>query len=621
MAQAGEPAADYSFNGSASLQGCSGALFRYQGQSMDSKALVLTNGHCIGFLKAYEVIVNQPTDREVTFFNAAQTESSTYTASEIVYGTMHQTDMAVLRLNVTYQQIKDDADVDSLLLATERATVGEDLVIVSGYWEYTTACRLDGFVHSMLEGRYTWTDSLRFTQDCVTFGGTSGSPVISVTSGEIVGVNNTGYEGGAACSDNNPCEVSSDGTKTTIPDGSYGQQTYHLYDCIDANFESDLSRTGCELPVPRGVLQLTETELETTNECDGDGNVDAGETGLVAISVYNDGPVALTDTTLTITSTSDAVDFVAGSTVQVDNIPAFGTTVVEVAIAVADSLTGIQTLEFDVEVSDPGSAAPQVTSSSVIRVNYDDVPNSSTSDDVESNATTWTTATELAESTSAGWARQLTATTNTVWHARDLNEYGDQRLQSAPLEVGSAPFVVRFSHRYRFEASGPTEQRPQETFWDGGVVEVSTDDGATWVDASQYATMNYGGTLTDESGNPLALREAFVGESANWPEASNAEIDFGTQLANKTVLLRFRLGTDAASGDFGWEIDDVEIDGIDNLPFSSIAGDTCGDPVTDPDPDPPPSDSGGCSSGGSGTPVWLLGLFVIAMATRRRRRA
>lgn len=611
-ARGGEPEPTYSFNGIAALSGCSGSVFRLHGQSLDDRALVLTNGHCIGFLGEFEVLVGVGTDREVTLFDRDDAKTAPMGVTEIVYATMHQTDMAVLRLDATYQELAD-AGVDALLLATERGTVGEEVAIVSGLWEYVTRCELDGFVHAMQEGAWTWSDSLRFAQECVTFGGTSGSPVISVVSGEIIGVNNTGYEGGEPCTVNNPCEIDENGTITTIPDGSYGQQTYQLYSCVDDAFAIDLDRPGCALPRPAGVLRVAAVELRADQECDGDGILDAGETAVVAVTLRNDGPVALADTTLALASPSPGVEL-AGTTMQVAPIAEDAELTVELAVALDAELIDIATLELEITAADPSAAEPEVVATAAFRVNFDDLPSSSTVDDVESGSTPWTAV--------DGWSRELVDAGDTAWRGVDIPEAGDQRLESPALEVGNGALVVRFSHRYRFETS-------RDTYWDGGVVELSTDDGATWIDAAELADVAYGGTITDESGNPLGNRAAFVGTSPAWPDRSDAILDFGTGLAGERVRLRFRLGTDRAAGDFGWEIDHIAVDGIDNLPFSSVGpdADACGaqPPDDDPPDDDPPAppgdddtDGGGCSTTGSRAP-WLPLALALALAALRQR--
>ncbi len=621
------PEPTYSFNGIAALGGCSGSVFRLDGQPMDDFALVLTNGHCIGLLGEFEVIVEEATNRQVRLFNVEDAEAGTFDATEIVYGTMHQTDMAILRLDVTYDELAA-SNIDALVMSDGRATEGDELVIVSGLWEYVTQCALDGFVYSMLEDKYTWYDSLRFTQECVTFGGTSGSPVISLATGQIIGVNNTGFEGGEACSINNPCEVDEEGNITTITDGSYGQQTYQLYGCMNDDFELDLGREGCDLPKPKGELGTPGFDVAADEDCDDDGNLDAGDTATVTVTVYNDGAVALTNTEVTVSSPSPNVTIVAGDVTQVAEIPARGSVDVAVTIALAEDVEGMDTVDLVAKAANPDSIETEVSATTTLRVNFDDVPNSSTTDDVESAASPWLVE---VDGEAGGWVREVNGAGNTVWHAEDIDENGDQYLVSPVLEAGDGDLVVSLRHRFKFETSGGT-------FWDGGVVEVSTDDGATWTDASELAgDFGYGGAITTQSGNPLADRQAFVNESPAWPDRSDLEIDFGTALAGESVRLRFRVGTDAAAGDFGWEIDDIAVDGITNQPFATIQDDagTCGapedpedpeDPMdpedpTDPDPTPEPDAGCACSTGGAPSGGTAAVFALVALVALRRRRS
>src|SRR6185295_5092422 len=67
---------------------------------------------------------------------------------------------------------------------------------------------------------------------------------------------------------------------------------------------------------------------------------------------------------------------------------------------------------------------------------------------------------------------------------------------------------------------------------------------------------------------PLSLRMAFTGESLAYPAYENTVADFGTMHQGKTVLLRFRVGTDEAAGAPGWDLDSLQITGITNTPFA-----------------------------------------------------
>ena len=119
--------------------------------------------------------------------------------------------------------------------------------------------------------------------------------------------------------------------------------------------------------------------------------------------------------------------------------------------------------------------------------------------------------------------------------------------------------------RYRFEF----DTNPN-TAWDGGVIEISVDDGANWVDAGPYLSPGYGMALFTGSGNPLAGRQAYVNANASFPNTDTITASFGTAFQGQTVKVRFGVATDAAAGAYGWEIDNVVFSGIDNTPFGVV---------------------------------------------------
>ena len=49
-------------------------------------------------------------------------------------------------------------------------------------------------------------------------------------------------------------------------------------------------------------------------------------------------------------------------------------------------------------------------------------------------------------------------------------------------------------------------------------------------------------------------------------------LNLGTTYANQTVQIRFRIGADESTGAPGWDIDDIAIGGLTNLPFTSLVG-------------------------------------------------
>ncbi|MFF2169367.1 S1 family peptidase [[Kitasatospora] papulosa] len=240
------------FAGTVALSNCSGSVVRAPSSQPGDPALVLSNGHCLetGFPAPGQVVLNRSSTRSFTLLNAAGSGVGTLRASKIAYGTMTDTDVSLYQLTRTYAQIESSYGIKALELDTARPTQGKAITVASGYWKRTYSCAVDGFAYRLKEGAWTWKDSVRYTSACQTIGGTSGSPVIDNATGKVVAVNNTGNEDGQQCTDNNPCEVSENGTVTVRKGINYAQQTYNMVPCIGTGNQIDLNRAGCALPKP-----------------------------------------------------------------------------------------------------------------------------------------------------------------------------------------------------------------------------------------------------------------------------------------------------------------------------------------------------------------------------------
>ncbi|GAA2802786.1 S1 family peptidase [Kribbella solani] len=250
---AAAPGAD--FTGIAALSNCSASLVRYAESAATDKALVLTNGHCYegGFLQPGQVLVNTASSRSITLLKPDASRAGTVRAEKILFGTMTKTDMIVYQVNETYASIKTRLNVAPLTLAKQGPADGAGMAVVSGYWKRIYTCSVQATIPQLREGDWTWQSSIKYRQPgCETIGGTSGSPVVSTVTGEVIGVNNTGNEDGERCTVNNPCEVDANGNVTVEQGAAYGQQTWWLYTCLTTTRSIDLNKAGCQLPKPAG---------------------------------------------------------------------------------------------------------------------------------------------------------------------------------------------------------------------------------------------------------------------------------------------------------------------------------------------------------------------------------
>jgi hypothetical protein len=378
------------------------------------------------------------------------------------------------------------------------------------------------------------------------------------------------------------------GLKMTPPDATYTEQRDAILGAASAHdllpLAQAFARRGagtCAVSPPSdstnfaGVIEsfevrpriaVGEVRLEENQSCDRDGFVDAGERGTIVIPIMNGGPLETRNTTVSVTTSTPGVTFRHGSSVRSPRIEPFSSKEVRIEIEVDRGFTGIGMLQLSVNVSNDEACEPLVSRPFTSWINVDEALNVSNVDTVETPTTPWTAAGADADEI---WSRVEVTPFNRAWFGLDFGAPSDTTLESPALQVGTAPFVIAFDHKFGFEADASTSP---PTFFDGGVIEISRN-GGPWEDISTFVVPGYGGTLFVASGNPLGGRPAFVGRNASFPARDHLTLDFGTAFAGQTVRIRFRIGTDAAAADIGWEIDNIAFEGITNLLFSQFIAD------------------------------------------------
>ncbi len=110
---------------------------------------------------------------------------------------------------------------------------------------------------------------------------------------------------------------------------------------------------------------------------------------------------------------------------------------------------------------------------------------------------------------------------------------------------------VAFWHTFEFEAAGVTAA------FDGGVIEISTNEGASWQDLGPHILVGgYNSRIATGFGNPLAGRQAWGGGSLAAP--TRVLIDL-SDFDGTTAMIRFRMGCDEDTAGVGWIIDDMSV--------------------------------------------------------------
>ena len=165
-----------------------------------------------------------------------------------------------------------------------------------------------------------------------------------------------------------------------------------------------------------------------------------------------------------------------------------------------------------------------------------------------------------------GWTRQaLTGAVNWSWStarafdgahswfAADVAGVNDKVLVSPSFGVGPAT-VLSFRHTYQFEGS-------LSTCYDGGILEASTDGGATWalIPAADFLTGGYTGMVNAGFGNPVGGKPGWCAGGLGAMTAVTVNLGGDASLVNRDVRVRWHEGDDTIVGAGGWYVDAVAV--------------------------------------------------------------
>lgn len=138
-----------------------------------------------------------------------------------------------------------------------------------------------------------------------------------------------------------------------------------------------------------------------------------------------------------------------------------------------------------------------------------------------------------------------------VWFAPDEGTISDKYLDLT-LDVGAGDAFIKFFHTYQMEDG-----------FDGGVIEWSTDGGATFRDmgVNDLGLILEGGYDANDidtcCGNPLGGSFAWTGGSIG--TMTRVIVDVSAYAGTSGNILRFRQASDNSVGTPGWQMDDISL--------------------------------------------------------------
>ena len=290
-----------------------------------------------------------------------------------------------------------------------------------------------------------------------------------------------------------------------------------------------------------GIQILSATVDPEYQACDADGVTDVGERGRVVVRFRNAGSTALANISVGVTCPSPNVSYPFGAMKPVANLAVAQLDSVSVIYAVTGN-SGIENVAFTPRASDPFQGL------------HDGLPVSAVINR-DTAGTGLTTFNDLGPWTNVGW-QQLDYGEPVDWTVASTDAMGprEDRLTSPSFVPSTNAVSIRLSHWHWYQHTTEPPVYP-----DGMVVELSTDDGATWSDIGASAVSNgYEGTLAATL-NPLAGRPAFVGYvgTLDWIETIFQPVG---AFAGQTCRLRFRSGFDETQAGqvYGAELTELE---------------------------------------------------------------
>jgi hypothetical protein len=125
----------------------------------------------------------------------------------------------------------------------------------------------------------------------------------------------------------------------------------------------------------------------------------------------------------------------------------------------------------------------------------------------------------------------------------------DSELVTPSVTLGSNP-TFSFWHWAQFEYDGRVGY--EEYYWDGAVIDISTNNGTSFLRITPVD--GYPNKITPNDDSPFTDATPCLGGTGGWEQ-----VTFDLEaFSGKTVQIKFRFGSDQYTVDRGWFIDDIQ---------------------------------------------------------------
>jgi hypothetical protein len=277
------------------------------------------------------------------------------------------------------------------------------------------------------------------------------------------------------------------------------------------------------------------------------GALDPGETVTVSFCIQNNGGADTADLVATLGASGGVID--PPGPVDFGVVPAGGAAVCRDVTFTADpALACGATVTASLSLQDGASSLGSVATdfqtglaNGVFAQAFDGVvapalPTGWVANNASGGAPAWVTSTS-APDTPANDA-----------FVNDPAVVADKRLDSPAIPITTASARLAFRHSFNLENG-----------FDGGVLEIAIGGGPfadVLAAGGSFVSGGYTATLDGTSGNPLAGRPAWTGNSGGYV---STVVALPPSAAGTNVVLRWRMGSDIGMGGVGWRVDTITL--------------------------------------------------------------